>query len=297
MARRNQNLAGLAALGALGYMLRDKGAPVEDRVGVDVVRPSAPVPAVDTRDFGLDYSESPNRGGDFMSDKEPGWESAIAPARSATVRSTPAPVRPVAAGPQGRSYSAADAQRMREDFYERNKNNPAMRPAEEPGLENLSGDLLPIGRFGKMLGRGVQSARGALATRAVEETPVTFLGKSGARAMGDAGRLESSAARQLGSEPGKLASEPGKLTGPSKRQLVERDRAARAAAREAEKEAFNRRGVDRFMDSTFEGGMKKGGKVKAKPAKKMASGGATRSSASKRADGIATKGKTRGKLY
>ena len=35
-----------------------------------------------------------------------------------------------------------------------------------------------------------------------------------------------------------------------------------------------------------------GGKVK-----KMASGGVTRSSASKRADGIATKGKTRGKMY
>ena len=39
---------------------------------------------------------------------------------------------------------------------------------------------------------------------------------------------------------------------------------------------------------------KRGGAVKAK---KMASGGMTRSSASKRADGIATKGKTRGKLY
>lgn len=297
MARRNQNLAGLAALGALGYMLsRDRGAPVESREGVDVVRPSAP--AVDTRDFGVDYSESPNIGGDLMSDKEPGWESAVAPARRAPVRTAPArpaPVRPVAAGPQGRSYSAADAQRMREDYYQRNKDNAALRPTEQP-LENLSGDLLPIGRFGKMLGRGVQSARNALMTRAAEETPVTFLGKSGARAMGDAGRLEAPAVRQLGSEPGKLASEPGKLTGPSKRSLVERDRAARAAAREAEKEEFNRRGVDRFMESTFEGGMKKGGKVKAKKMVVTKSGGKV-SSASKRADGIATKGKTRGKLY
>ena len=39
------------------------------------------------------------------------------------------------------------------------------------------------------------------------------------------------------------------------------------------------------------GGYKRGGKVK-----KMASGGMTSSSASKRADGIATKGKTRGKI-
>lgn len=40
-------------------------------------------------------------------------------------------------------------------------------------------------------------------------------------------------------------------------------------------------------------GMKKGGKVKAKPAKKMAKGGST---ASKRADGCATKGKTKGRF-
>jgi len=39
--------------------------------------------------------------------------------------------------------------------------------------------------------------------------------------------------------------------------------------------------------------LKKGGKVKAKPAKKMAKGGST---ASKRADGCATKGKTKGRF-
>jgi hypothetical protein len=42
---------------------------------------------------------------------------------------------------------------------------------------------------------------------------------------------------------------------------------------------------------------KKGGAVKAKPAvKKMASGGMTTSKASSRADGIAQRGKTRGKI-
>ena len=40
-------------------------------------------------------------------------------------------------------------------------------------------------------------------------------------------------------------------------------------------------------------GMKKGGKAKAKPVKKMAKGGST---ASKRADGCATKGKTKGRF-
>jgi hypothetical protein len=39
--------------------------------------------------------------------------------------------------------------------------------------------------------------------------------------------------------------------------------------------------------------MKKGGKVKAQPVKKMAKGGST---ASKRGDGCATKGKTKGRF-
>ena len=49
---------------------------------------------------------------------------------------------------------------------------------------------------------------------------------------------------------------------------------------------------DDEMRGGVRGGYKRGGKVK-----KMASGGMTSSSASKRADGIATKGKTRGKMY
>jgi predicted enzyme related to lactoylglutathione lyase len=45
-----------------------------------------------------------------------------------------------------------------------------------------------------------------------------------------------------------------------------------------------------LIDDKFEQGLKKGGKVKAK---KMAKGGST---ASKRADGCATKGKTKGRI-
>ena len=47
-----------------------------------------------------------------------------------------------------------------------------------------------------------------------------------------------------------------------------------------------------LVDDKFEKGLKKGGKVKAK---KMAKGGSV-SSASKRADGCATKGKTKGRI-
>lgn len=298
---RNRNLAGLAALGALGYMLRDKGAPVEDRVGTPVLP------------TGDDQYNPDVKYGDIMTDKEPGWESAMAPtggrgtaSTAAPVAAAVAPVRRATATPnmsayvprrsptaQDTAYAIAQAQARTPEAVAARQ-----RQAESQAVENMTGDFLPMGRVAKMLGTAAKTAKGALATRAAEETPVTFLGASGRRAMGDAGRLESSAtARQLGSEPGKLANEPRKLTGPTKRDIVERDRAARAARREAEKEEFNRRGVDRFIDSTFEGGMKRGGKVKAKPVKKMASGGFTRSTASKRADGIATKGKTKGKIY
>jgi len=58
--------------------------------------------------------------------------------------------------------------------------------------------------------------------------------------------------------------------------------------------SLTREDVLRSTEPEYSSRMKKGGAVKVK---KMASGGMTTSSASKRADGIATKGKTRGKMY
>ena len=66
--------------------------------------------------------------------------------------------------------------------------------------------------------------------------------------------------------------------------------AAGESASGSESEAIARRRM--MEEAAFEGGMKRGGKVK-----KMASGGAVRSTASKRADGIAQRGKTKGKFY
>jgi hypothetical protein len=102
-----------------------------------------------------------------------------------------------------------------------------------------------------------------------------------------------------------------RLTGPSKADLMARDRAAREAARREEmlQENAARYGLDprapgyegaaralreKLGDSAFTL-KKKGGMVKTKP-KKMASGGST-SSASKRGDGIASRGKTKCKMY
>jgi hypothetical protein len=104
----------------------------------------------------------------------------------------------------------------------------------------------------------------------------------------------------------RLGAPAKQLTGPSKADLVARDRAARAAAREESMRAENAANYglnpeapgygasasalrDKLGGADFSLGMKKGGAVK-----KMASGGMT---ASRRGDGIASRGKTRGKLY
>jgi len=73
----------------------------------------------------------------------------------------------------------------------------------------------------------------------------------------------------------------------TKLSLSERSKLSRERAR-SDGSKTDTRSVNERMRETF--GMKKGGSIK-----KMASGGMT-SSASKRADGIASKGKTRGKL-
>jgi hypothetical protein len=108
-----------------------------------------------------------------------------------------------------------------------------------------------------------------------------------------------------------LAAPTARLTGPSKKDLVARDRAARDAMRREEmlQENARRYGLDPSAPG-YEGAAravreglgdgaftlkKKGGMVKAKP-KKMASGGST-SSTSKRGDGIASRGKTKCKMY
>jgi hypothetical protein len=118
--------------------------------------------------------------------------------------------------------------------------------------------------------------------------------------------------------PKRAASSQAALEAPTKRLpydkagAVTRAREARAAARKEEmlKENAARYGLDPKSPG-YEaaagairkdlGGkdfsLKRGGKVQAKsPMKKMASGGST-SKASSRADGIAQRGKTRGKIY
>ena len=105
-------------------------------------------------------------------------------------------------------------------------------------------------------------------------------------------KLREYTMQSLGYSPAQLANRPTSL-------VREEARAARAAQREAEMARDNARAARRAPRAGLEDlpesismPMKKGGKTKVK---KMASGGVA--SASKRADGCAARGKTRGKIY
>jgi len=75
---RKKDLAGLAALGALGYALsRGKGG--SDAAAMD---------AMTSGEYG-----GPNAGGDIMTDKEPGWESSTGARRAPTRSLSAAPAR------------------------------------------------------------------------------------------------------------------------------------------------------------------------------------------------------------
>lgn len=139
------------------------------------------------------------------------------------------------------------------------------------------------------------------------------VGGPGLKAVGAAAKnLANRGSQKLAEYSTPLLNAPAKqLTGPSKADLVARDRAARAAAREESMRAENAANYglnpeapgygasasalrDKLGGADFSLGMKRGGAVK-----RMASGGMTSkgSSASRRGDGIASRGKTRGKLY
>jgi hypothetical protein len=142
----------------------------------------------------------------------------------------------------------------------------------------------------------VGAAAKALANRgagAVERSVAPSIKEIGMTQRGTA--AETAAPRLGGPTP--------QLTGPSKAELLARDRAARASARQEDmlRENARRSGLDpdninpavankvrQNMGGDDFSLYKKGGKVK-----KMASGGMT---ASRRGDGIASRGKTRGKI-
>ena len=286
MANRPGQLAGLAALGALGYMLsKDKKgeAPVESRTASPNMAPSA-APAMQS------ITAAEGAGEQFDASSAP----KVARARTSAV-----PTRTVV---------------------------PSSSAAGSPGQDAMMANYVPRDRYARSLDYPDESLRGRMATRAESAAPVRNPNISSEVERRTGVKLNSTAGAGRGGQGGPTAEElaayaASRRSRPDLSTPEGRKRAEQAQALEGvyPEQAMIAPGIKsvaalakglanrapRLAEMTQEALAapvrrlpaptyllkKKGGTVK-----KMASGGST-SSASKRADGIAQRGKTRGKLY
>jgi hypothetical protein len=246
-------------------------------------------------------------------------DSEDAPAKKAAPKATPKP----APKPAPKAESAAPTKKASADDIPRDKATPVSGEkvdSSELGRNisnalNATPGIQAVGRIASA-GKAAQKAAGSRAVSTAVDDGVTFLGKSGRRQVGGFDEIANApkaiadgSRKAVGSESRTaVANNPTKrITGPSKRSLVERDRAARASKRQSEMGETNasRHGLDTKADdyadrakeardnlggSDWSLGMKRGGKVKPKATFKA--GG----SVSSRADGIASRGKTNCKI-
>ena len=264
MGKRTGQLAGLAALGALGYMLsrdsKGQAAPVETRsISPSMGKtPAAEMPAVDRgddRDIGGGFNPASMRA------RAPGPASARAVAPAATS-----------------GEAATMANYVPRDRY--------MRSMTETDTGDVPGAAAAIARFQQdTAGMSPALAQGRAPMTKRQPTTQTYK-RTGGPTAAELAAYEASRAPsrvQTSAGAGRGVYGPG---GPEEGEVEEYMAQRNAGAR------------SRLLPPITAGtNYKKGGAVKAKPAvKKMASGGMTTSKASSRADGIAQRGKTRGKI-
>jgi len=289
-----RDLASLAALGALGYALsrgKKSDVPVEDRKGVPVEQITSdqtlpigddqynpdvkqgPIPRSVSRSTVKAKAIPPIRGEyediDRLLARKPAPTTTSAPdtgdetARLLRRRPAPAPVR---------------------DTGDETARLLRRRPAPAPAPVRDTGD------------ETARLARRVPRTYGPQDIPTGGYPSvaAGESASGsELGRNVKNTLAAMG--PGKLAGVGNIATEMATAKRVQDAYNARAASRRAAEgfspsESIARRRM--MEEAAFEGGMKRGGKVK-----KMASGGSVKSSASRRADGIAQRGKTKGKFY
>jgi hypothetical protein len=274
MARRG-DLAGLAALGALGYALtQGKKAPVEDRRGVEVARTFAP-----DSDRMLYPDESSNTTGDYAP-----AAPVVRPGRSTASVAATAP----AVGPY-----TDEAVRLARRY-------PAPAPGRIPGQGGPRGTRYSPTDTGdetaRLARRYPAPARQMTREEAISRIPTdSDVPPSVGREPVSGNELTRNIMNTLNATTGLSA--PGFVGRETAKQFAARSAARRAAEGLSDAEVadlLRRRALSEVDVMGGATGYKKGGKVKAK---KMASGGMAKSSASKRADGIATKGKTKCKMY
>ena len=298
MARRNRDLAGLAALGALGlYMGRDGNKGAGRGVGEgrkesveSETRRQTPARDEDDRDIGMISGASPSglyrntESGDLFSVNRP--EEAVSTPRQ----------RPVVRTPGGNVAPAAANRSMAKANQESYKN-----PQRGPSFEEISAynrsqqtagtSTKPREGVAQASTRSMTPARPQTREEAIAQIP-TSTGSRVVASDADASLRvdEDEASRNIGNA---LSALPGGAGLKGMHRL-----AKGLANRPARQLALPAPAVRPEVRGAGEGFVmyKKGGAVKAK---KMASGGMTSkpSSASSRADGIASRGKTKCKMY
>jgi hypothetical protein len=307
-----RDLAGLAALGFLGYKLSQQGkGKGEDSTSTRAARPDSTETREDKDDdkgYKKDVlkaitatKEAPNYKADNQGVIPPKSSGKSAAAKQAS-EAAPAAKDETTVTPSSRTTPGGGEKRV-----EGRKPMPSLRAVESRAASNKT-DAMRNASRANVSGANRQKAMAANpeAQAAERVYPEELLvGGPGVKVVG-------AAAKNLANRGGKevveystprLAAPAKQLTGPSKADLMARDRAAREAARQEQmlKENASNYGLnpsapgyDAAASSLRRniGGddftiMKKGGMTK------MASGGMT---ASRRGDGIASRGKTRGKI-
>jgi len=324
---RAAELAGLAALGAFGYNFfgpgRDKKAG-ERRADVEYrgtdrppVESVAAAPAASTTaagytggsgyaDLGGYQDMAP---GDFSDDREPGGSTYRPPAAAPAATRSLAPSAPAAGSRQQPAANVRAPINNREQVFDAPM-RPVARanPSARQYNQNSQGNRA-----------GTQADGGPPITEEMRRNPVARIPGQDARAPEDGRRVTGgNISRNLANMAAALG--PTRAAGfgnAAVEAATARGALQRAAAARAERTEAARRGqtptnltstkssstartneaskrTRKFDEDSENVEFKRGGKTKAMP-KKMASGGM--SSASKRADGIASKGKTKCKMY
>ena len=317
MARNNAaTLAGLAALAGAAYMYNKKKDEGTDLGSTRAARPA------DTKTSGLDESELQRETKRGPTGSIPTKTKAPAPVEASDTETSDTSVTP-----SSRVTPGGAAKRT-----EGNQPMPSLRAVEARAASNKTDAMRNASRAQQAATNRMRAMAANPEAQAVEAVyPEQYMTPGGgvktmanmARAaanrgvVGAAERSTAPAIKEIGmSSRGatpaapQLSAPAKQLTGPSKADLLARDRAARATTRQEQMMNENAANYglnpeapgygaaagalrDKLGGADFSLGMKKGGKVK-----KMASGGMTSKapSASRRGDGIASRGKTRCKI-
>jgi len=309
MARR-KDLAGIAALAGLGMLMANKGKKGDDE-GTRKRQIAADKDANETQsmedDSGMDPEEAANKRTERM--LKPNERGAAGTSETVFPSSKPGGGR-AAAKPAAKPITGTGNQRgpTAEELAAYNKPASSSKYPDIRGstADNVNANLRKNIREGSQAVEGVYPESNFVAPglRAAQSAIKGIAGRFG----GDSAKAASPYLKELPySGTKQLPNAPTKQLPYDKAGAVNRAREARAAGRNEEmlRENARRYGLDpdnmnpattklvrdRLGGDEFTLGMKRGG-----AAKGYASGGSV-GSASRRADGIATKGKTRGKMY